>query len=64
MKKDILIVDWLLLALFLVLVLSRIAGIARLSIIQLVFMALIAVHILQHWRILAASLKQAKKAAK
>ena len=61
MKRDILIVDWLMLAVFAMLILSKIFSIVMPPIIQPIFMVLIAVHIIQHWKIIVASVKRRKK---
>jgi len=61
MKKDIVIVDLLLLVLFGFLVIFKIGNIAAIKLVQLPFMLLIAVHIIQHRRAMLAFLKQLKK---
>ena len=61
MKKSIIIVDLLLLVIFGVLVLSKLTKIATPALLQLSFMIFIGIHILQHWRIIVAFIKQIKK---
>ncbi|MBR9680445.1 MAG: hypothetical protein GOU98_01315 [Candidatus Altiarchaeota archaeon] len=61
MKKSILIIDWLMILVFVVLVLSKFVGITTPAILQPIFMLLIGIHIIQHWKIIIASLKQLKK---
>jgi len=61
MRKYILFVDLLLIAVFIFLVVSKIITIPATKIVQPIFMILIAVHLLQHWKILVASVKRIGK---
>ncbi|HHH78113.1 MAG TPA: hypothetical protein ENL18_02735 [Thermoplasmatales archaeon] len=61
MRKYILFVDLLLIAVFIFLVASKVITIPATKIVQPIFMILIAVHLLQHWKILVASVKRMRK---
>ncbi|MCD6299443.1 MAG: hypothetical protein J7L93_02400 [Thermoplasmata archaeon] len=61
MRKYILFVDLLLIAVFIFLVASKVITIPATKIVQPIFMILIAVHLLQHWKILIASVKRMRK---
>ena len=61
MRKDILIVDWLLMILFVIIVISKLTGAIDIKIIQPIFLTLITIHIIQRRRIILASLKRHKK---
>jgi len=61
MKKHILFIDLLLLAIFIFLIVSKIVTVPAIKIIQPIFMILIAVHLIQHWKVLAASIKRMMK---
>lgn len=61
MRKDILIVDWLLMILFVIIVISKLTGAIDIKIIQPIFLILITIHIIQRRRIILASLKRHKK---
>ena len=61
MRKYILFVDLLLIAVFIFLVASKVIAIPATKIVQPIFMILIAVHLLQHWKILVASVKRMRK---
>jgi hypothetical protein len=62
MKKRTLIlaVDWLLIVTFAVIIASRFISLPFVNIVQPVFFIFILIHVLQHWRALAASLKRMK----
>ncbi|MEA3355103.1 MAG: hypothetical protein U9Q63_01295 [Patescibacteria group bacterium] len=57
MKKDIVVVDLILIVLFIILMLSNIFKITGLKIVQPLFMVLLATHIIQHWKVLVALTK-------
>ncbi|MBT6824434.1 hypothetical protein HOA59_03300 [archaeon] len=61
MKRNILIVDWLLILTFILMVLSKFITLPFTKIIQPIFLILILIHIIQHWKILLFSLKKLKK---
>ncbi|MEA3329696.1 MAG: hypothetical protein U9Q06_03050 [Nanoarchaeota archaeon] len=61
MKKDILIVDWLLLITFILMILSKFISLPFTKIIQPIFLVLMIIHLLQHWKIFVYSLKKLKK---
>jgi len=61
MRKYILLVDLLLIAIFAFLVASKIINLPATKIVQPIFMILIAVHLIQHWKVLAASIKKMMK---
>ncbi len=61
MKKDILFVDWAMLAIFGVLILSKILKFVTPPILQMSFMVLIGIHIFQHWKIIVATVKRKRK---
>ncbi len=61
MRKYILFVDLLLIAVFIFLGASKVITIPATKIVQPIFMILIAVHLLQHWKILVASVKRMRK---
>jgi len=60
MRKDILIVDWLLIIVFAVIVLSKFIELEFVSFLQPIFFVLILIHIIQHWKIIIDSLKRTK----
>ncbi len=64
MKKDIIIVDLILIVLFVIMVSSNIFGFTALKIIQPLFMLMLAIHITQHWRVLVALTKNLFKKQK
>jgi len=57
MKKNILIVDWLLVIIFVLMVMSRFMVFSLPRIVQPTFFILILIHIIQHWRVMLFSLK-------
>ena len=57
MKKDIIIVDLILIVMFLTLISSNIFKFTALKMIQPLFMVLLGIHIIQHWRVLVALTK-------
>ena len=58
MKKNILIVDFLLLLVFIAILFSRITNFTYIQQVQLLFFALIVIHIIQHWKIILFSFKK------
>jgi fatty-acid desaturase len=58
MRKSILIVDWLLIIIFVIMVLSKFIDLEFASLLQPVFFVLIFIHIIQHWKIIVNSLKK------
>jgi len=61
MKKNVLIVDWLLIIIFVLMIVSKFITLSFAKIIQPIFFVLIIIHIIQHWKILVHSLKRFKK---
>ncbi len=61
MKKHILIIDWLLITAFILILISKFINLPFIKIIQPIFFVLIVIHIIQHLRIYAYSLKKLKK---
>jgi len=61
MKKSILIVDWLLIIIFVLMVVSKFTNLSFTKAVQPVFLVLILIHIIQHWKVIVASLKRLKK---
>jgi len=61
MKKSILIVDWLLIIIFILMVVSKFINLPFTNIIQPIFFVLIIIHIIQHWKVIIYSLKGLKK---
>jgi len=57
MKKDIIIVDLILLVLFILLISSNIFKLTTIKIVQPLFMVLLGIHIIQHWRTLVVMTK-------
>ena len=58
MKKHILVVDWLLILVFVLMIGLKVAGSSLANIVQPIFLVLILIHIIQHWKVIAASLKR------
>ena len=61
MKKSILIVDWLLIIIFILMILSKFINLPFTKVIQPIFFVLIIIHIIQHWKVLVYSLRRLKK---
>jgi len=61
MKKSILIVDWLLIIIFILMIVSKFINLPFTKIIQPIFFILIIIHIIQHWKVIVYSLKGLKK---
>ena len=61
MKKSILIVDWLLIIIFILIIVSKFINFPFAKLIQPSFLVLIIIHIIQHWKIIIYSLKKLKK---
>jgi hypothetical protein len=57
MKKDIIIVDLILLVLFVILISSNIFKITAIKMVQPLFMVFLGIHIVQHWKTLMAMIK-------
>jgi|APSaa5957512576_1039674.scaffolds.fasta_scaffold05098_2 hypothetical protein len=57
MKKNIIIIDLILIVIFGILLLSNIFGLTSLKMIQPLFMLFLAIHIAQHWKVLIAMTK-------
>ncbi|OGY41938.1 MAG: hypothetical protein A2Y82_05095 [Candidatus Buchananbacteria bacterium RBG_13_36_9] len=58
MKKGILIIDWLLIIIFLLMILSKFVTLELAKFLQPLFFVLIIVHIVQHWKIVVNSLRK------
>jgi hypothetical protein len=58
MRKDIFIIDWLLLIVFVIIILSKLFTIPFAQILQPAFFILIIVHIVQHWRFFILRIKK------
>jgi len=61
MKQDILILDWLLIIIFILMILSKFITFPFTKIIQPIFFILIIVHIIQHRKVLVYSFKKILK---
>ena len=61
MKKNILIVDWLLIIIFILIIVSKFINLPFTKIIQPIFFVLIIIHVVQHWKVIVYSLKGLKK---
>ncbi len=61
MKKSVLIIDWLLAIIFILMLTTKFINLPFAKILQPIFFVLIAIHIVQHWKILIYSLKNFKK---
>ena len=61
MKKIILIVDWLLILIFILMIVSKFINLPFIKIIQPIFFVLIIIHVIQHWKVIVYSLKRLKK---
>jgi len=61
MKKNILIVDWLLIIIFILIIVSKFINLPFTKIIQPIFFVLIIIHVIQHWKVIVYSLKGLKK---
>jgi hypothetical protein len=57
MKKDIIIVDLILIVLFVLLISSNIFKITAIKMVQPLFMVFLGIHIIQHWKALVAMTK-------
>jgi hypothetical protein len=57
MKKDILIVNWLLIMFFILMVVSKFISLPFTKVIQPIFFVFIIVHIIQHWKVIIYSFK-------
>ena len=58
MKKIILIIDWLLIIIFILMILSKFINLPFAKIIQPIFFVLIIIHIIQHWKVIIYSFKE------
>jgi len=61
MKKSILIVDWLLIIIFILMIVSKFINLPFTKVIQPIFFVLIIIHVIQHWKVIVYSLKGLKK---
>ncbi len=66
MKKSILIVDWLLIIVFILMIVSNIIvskfiNLPFTKIIQPIFLVLIIIHIIQHWKVVINSFKGSRE---
>ena len=61
MEKSILIVDWLLIIIFILMIVSKFINLPFTKVIQPIFLVLIIIHIIQHWKVIVYSLKGLKK---
>jgi hypothetical protein len=61
MKKSILIIDWLLIIIIILMIVSKFINLTFTKIIQPIFFILIIIHIIQHWKVIVYSLKGLKK---
>ena len=61
MKKSFLIVDWALVILLILVILSKFIELPFTKILQPLFMVLIVIHVIQHWKIMWFSIKNLKK---
>ena len=64
MKKDIIIVDLILFVLFILLISSNIFKITAIKMVQPLFMVILGIHIIQHWKMLMAMIKNLFKKRK
>ena len=60
-KKSFLIVDWALVILLILVILSKFIELPFTKILQPLFMVLIVIHVIQHWKIMWFSIKYLKK---
>ena len=61
MKKSVLFVDWILLIIFVLMIVSKFINLSFTNFIQPVFFIFIILHIIQHWKVIVYSLKGLKK---
>ena len=61
MKKSIWIVDLLLIIIFVFMIVSKLVNLPFTQVIQPIFLVLILIHIIQHWKVIVYSLKGLKK---
>ena len=61
MKKNVLIIDWLLIIIFILMIVSKFINLPFTKVIQPIFLVLIIIHIIQHWKVIVYSLKGLKK---
>ena len=61
MNKSVLIVDWLLIMIFILMIVSKFISLPFTKVIQPIFFVLIIIHIIQHWKVIVYSLKGLKK---
>lgn len=64
MKKSIWIINWLLILIFGLMIVSNFINFPFANAIKPIFIILIAVHITQHWKVIVNSLKLLKKSKK
>ena len=58
MKKSILIADYLLIVIFMLIIVSKFIHLPFTKIIQPVFLVLIIIHLIQHWKVIVYSFKK------
>ncbi len=61
MKKSIVIVDLLLVAIFPIMIVSKFVNLPFTNIVQPIFLGLIIIHLIQHWKIIIHLIKGLKK---
>jgi len=61
MNKIVLIVDWLLIMIFILKIVSKFISLHFTKVIQPIFFVLIITHIIQHWKVILYSFKRLKK---
>jgi len=61
MNKGVLIVDWLLIMIFVLMIVSKFISLPFTKVIQPIFFVLIIIHIIQHWKVIVYSFKGLKK---
>ncbi len=61
MKKSIVIVDLLLLIIFPIVIVTKFIGLPFTNLVQPIFLGLIIMHIIQHWKIIVHLIKGLKK---
>ncbi len=57
MKKSIIIIDWLLIIILVFIVVSRFINLPFTKVIKPIFLVLIFIHLIQHWKVIIYSFK-------
>ncbi len=57
MMKSIWIVDWLMMVVFVLMLVSKVINLPITKVLQPIFFVLIIIHIAQHWKVIVYSLK-------